>query len=102
MAVNQVSLFFYPPHWQQRLTTHPTALTDQGTPLQIAGAMPVESADAEPVSAAAVKEWLAENGFTEVEWGHGRTLQRGQVRSIFGLEKEVEVCMGDEAEEVTE
>jgi hypothetical protein len=102
VAVNQVSLFFYPPRWQQRLTHDPTALTDQGMPLQIADAVPVASADAAPVWATALKGWLADNGFTPVDWGQGSTLQRGQVRSIFGLEKEVEVSVGDEGGEVTE
>jgi hypothetical protein len=102
VAVNQVSLFFYLPRWQQRLTPAPNALTDQGTPLMIADAVPVAEADAAPVSTDVVKGWLAENGFTPVEWGHGRTLQRGQVRSIFGQEKEIEVCVGDVTGEATE
>jgi hypothetical protein len=101
VAVNQVSLFFYPPLWQQRLTPDPTARTAQGTPLLIADAVPVADVDVAPVSAAVVKAWLAENGFTPVEWGHGRILQRGQVWSIFGPEKEIDVCVGDEAGEAT-
>lgn len=102
MAVNQVSLFFYPPRWQQRRTPDPTALTDQGIPLQIVDAVPVTAADSPPVATAALKGWLAENGFAPADWGEGSILQRGQVRSIFGWEKEVEVSAGDEAGEVTD
>jgi hypothetical protein len=101
VAVNQVSLFFYPPRWQQRLTTpNPAALTDEGKPVQIAGAEQVVGTDAPTVPTAALKEWLTERGFAQVEWGV--TFQRGQVRSIFGLEKEIEVCVGDGAGEVTD
>lgn len=102
MAVNQVSLFFYPPRWQQRLTTEPTRLTGRGTPLQIADVVPSANADGPLVSAAAVKGWLVEQGFAPVEWDQAHTLQRGQVRSSFGLEKEIEVCVGDAAGEVTD
>ena len=38
MAVNQVSLFFYPPRWKQRLTPSPWARTDERKPVQIADA----------------------------------------------------------------
>lgn len=100
MAVNQVSLFFYPPRWRQRLTTpNPAALTDRGTPVQVAGAEPVTGADGPAVTTTAMKAWLADRGFAQVEWGV--TFQRGQVRSIFGPEKEIEVCVGDESGEVT-
>lgn len=101
MAVNQVSFFFYPPRWQQRLIAHPTALTDQGTPVQIADAVPVADSDAPPVSVAALVAWLGEQGFAPADWGEGSILQRGQVRSIFGPEKEVEVRVGREAGQVT-
>ena len=101
MAVNQVSLFFYPPRWQQRLTPEPKALTDEGKPVQIADAVSVAGADAPPLSAAAVNGWLAEQGFTPVEWGRGSVFERGQVRSIFGPEKEIEVSIGEEAGEIT-
>ena len=45
MAVNQVSLFFYPPRWKQRLTPDARAMTDEGKPLQIADAVRVEGAE---------------------------------------------------------
>jgi hypothetical protein len=102
VAVNQVSLFFYPPRWQQRLTPHLTAITDEGKPLHIADAVPVPGADTQPLLPAVVKGWLAEQGFTPVEWGRGSVFQRGQLLSIFGPEKEVEVSVSEEAGEVTE
>ena len=103
MAVNQVSLFFYPPRWEQRLTPDRTALPDQGTPLQnMVDAVPVAASDAPSVSAAALKAWLAEQGFVPADWGEGSILQRGEVRSVFGTEKEIEVSVGDEAGEATE
>jgi hypothetical protein len=73
-----------------------------GTPVQVAETERVADADAPAVPTAAVQAWLAERGFAPVEWGLGLTLQRGHVRSIFGPEKEVEVCLGDEAGEVAE
>lgn len=102
MAVNQVSLFFYPPRWQQLLRSDPTALTNEGKPLQIAHTVPVPNAIGLPVTKASMKKWLAEHGFTPVDWGEGLTFQRGQVRSYFGLEKEVEVSLGDVTGEVAE
>ena len=102
MAVNQVSLFFYPPRWRQRLRPASGMLTDQGTPVQIADAVPVAGADGPVVSAVSLKGWLTEYGFAPVEWGQGGTFQRGQVRSMFGLEKEIEVCVGDDSGEATE
>jgi hypothetical protein len=102
VAVNQVSLFFYPHRWQQRLTPHATALTDQDQHLQIADAVPVANVEGPAVSVTAVKAWLVENGFVPAEWGVSCILQRGQVQSIFGREKEIEVCVADEAGEFTD
>jgi hypothetical protein len=92
VAVNQVSLFLCPPRWR-RLTRHPKAF--------IADAVPDPAANAPPLPPAVVKGWLAEHGFTPVEWGRGHIFERGQLVSIFGPEKEIEVSVGDEAEEVT-
>jgi hypothetical protein len=101
MAVNQVSLFFYPPRWSQRLTVvDPTALTDDGTPVQIASAVPSESADEPPVAVAAVAAWLRDQGFTPVAWG--RAFERGRVRSMFGPEREIIVHVNGDAAEVTD
>jgi hypothetical protein len=102
VAVNQVSLFFYPPRWKQRLTPSPTAWTDEGKPVQIAEAVPVDGADGPPVPADVLKGWLTERGFIPVEWGRGSVFERGQVFSTFGPEKEIEVSVGEEAGEVTE
>jgi len=101
VAINQVSLSFYPPRWQERLTPHPRSLTDQGTPVQIAEAVPVEGVDGMPVSCDDFLEWLTQQGFTADDWGRGRVYYRGQVRSTFGTEKEIDVCFSDEAGEVT-
>jgi hypothetical protein len=101
VAVNQVSLFFYPPRWKQRLTPDPRARTDEGKPVQLVDAVPVAGAAAPPLSPDTVKEWLAERNFIPVEWGRGSVFERGQVRSIFGPEKEIEVSVGEEAGEVT-
>src|SRR6266850_2232556 len=100
VAVNQVSLAFYPPRWQQRLTPHPRSLTDQGTPLQIADAVPVEGADQPPISCDDFREWLTQHGFTAVDWGRGSVYHRGRVRSVFGVEKEIDVAVSDEAGEL--
>ena len=40
MAVNQVSLFFYPPRWGQRLTPDPAEVTDGNVPVLIADSVP--------------------------------------------------------------
>ncbi len=44
-----------------------------------------------------LKEWLTAEGFTPVEWSKNRVFQRGQVPSMFGTEKEIEVGVGEEA-----
>jgi hypothetical protein len=100
VAVNQVSLSFYPPRWQERLTPEPRSLTDLGTPVRIADAVPVEGAEEAAVSCDDFREWLRQQGFTAVDWGHGRVYYRGQVRSVFGVEKEIDVCFSDEAGEL--
>jgi hypothetical protein len=101
VAVNQVSLSFYPPRWQERLTPHPTSLTDQGTPVQIVDAVPVEGVEGPPVSCDDFRKWLTQQGFTAVAWGRGSVYYRGQVRSVFGKEKEIDVGFSDDAGEVT-
>ena len=101
MAVNQVSLSFYPPRWQERLTAHPRSLTDQGTPVQIADAVPVEGAIPAPVLCDDFREWITQQGFTAVEWGRGTEFHRGQVRSIFGTEQEIDLSFSDEGGELT-
>ena len=101
MAVNQVSLSFYPPRWKERLTPHPRSLTDQGTPVLIADAVPVEGAEQPAVLCDVFREWLAQQGFTAVDWGRGNVYYGGEVRSVFGVEKEIDVGFSDEAGEVT-
>jgi hypothetical protein len=101
VAVNQVSLSFYPPRWQERLTPHPRSLTDQGTPVQIADAVPAEGVEQPRVSCDNFREWLSQQGFAAVDWGRGRVYYRGEVRSVFGTEKEIDVCFSDEAGELT-
>jgi hypothetical protein len=101
MAVNQVSLFFYPLRWTQRLTPS-RGRTDAGTPVQIADAIPVEGATAAPVPVDTVKKWLLEQGFTPVDWRPARIFERGQVRSMFGCEKEIEVSVAEHAGEVVD
>ncbi len=100
--MNQVSLFFYPPRWRQRLTPDPTALNHEGKPVLVASSVPVDSAAGPPLPPEAVKAWLAGRGFTPVAWGRGQFFERGRVRSIFGPEKEVEVSVGERAGEVTD
>lgn len=101
MAVNQVSLFFYPPRWTQRLRAiDPTALTDAGTPVQVASAVRADGSDGPAVPVAAVAEWLTGEGFTPVPWE--RAFERGRVRSVFGPEREVIVHVNGDATEVAE
>jgi hypothetical protein len=102
VAVNQVSLTFYAPRWKQRLTTYPTARTFSGEPLQIADAVPAADEDAPFVQTGSIVGWLADQGFMPANWGRGSLFERGQVKSLFGLEKEIEVSVGDEAGEVTD
>jgi hypothetical protein len=100
MAVNQVSLFFYPPRWQQQVTTSTRGRTAAVTPIWIARAARAAN-DGPAVTGADLKAWLTEQGFTSVEWGKGNVFERGQVPSIFGPEKAIEVSVGEEAGEVT-
>lgn len=99
MAVNQVSLFFYLPGWQQQLTPAHGLLTDEGTTVQLASPVRTAGAEGEPLAADAIKDWLRENGFTPVEWGGGRVFERGQVRSIFGMEQDIIIHVNDEGGE---
>jgi hypothetical protein len=101
VAVNQVSLSFYPPRWQERLTPHPRSLNDEGAPVQIADDVPVGDAKQPPVSCSDFREWLTQQGFAAVDWGRGSVYYRGEVRSVFGTEKEIDVGFADEAGEVT-
>ena len=101
MAINQVSLFFYAPRWQQRLT--PTdGQTIAGEAMALASAVPIEGADDPRLDPDAVRAWFAERGFAAVDWGNGSVFQRGQVRSVFGSEQEIIVHVHDEAGEVAE
>jgi hypothetical protein len=100
--VNQVSLWFYAPRWRPRLTPRGKAFAHEGEPVHIVDAVSIPGADAPPIQPAVVKGWLAERGFSPVEWGRGSIFQSGQVWSIFGPEKEVEVNVGEEADEVTD
>jgi hypothetical protein len=56
MAVNQVSLYFYPPRRPQRRTSFALARADQGKPDQIANAPPVENAEGQAVLPVRLKE----------------------------------------------
>jgi hypothetical protein len=102
MAINQVSLFFYPPRRAQRLTPDPRLLTSGGRPVQIADAVP-SGADGQPsVGAGDVKAWLVEHEFADANWGRGWVLERGRIESIFGPEKEIQVNIAEEKGELTE
>jgi hypothetical protein len=93
VAVNQISLSLYSGRWRQRLT--------QNRAVFIADAVPDPTADAPPLPPAVVKGWLAERGFNLVKWGRGCVFERGQLLSIFGPEKEIEVSVNEEAGDVT-
>jgi hypothetical protein len=101
MAINQVSLFFYPPRWKQRLTPEPGTMTWAGKPVDIADAVP-SGAEAPPIAADAIRGWLLGQGFTVADWGDGWILQRGRIQSMFGLEKEVQVILAEEGGELVE
>ena len=102
MGMNQVSMFFYPPRWRQRLTPDPHALTSEGRPVQIADAVRDQSEEGPAVAGGDLKDWLSGQGFTVANWGQGDVFERGQVKSIFGVEKEIQVNVGEEAGEVVE
>jgi hypothetical protein len=101
MAVNQVSLFFYTPRWQQRLTEAPHGYTDEGKPVQLVDAVRIPLDEGPPVEFDSVRKWLVEQGFSVAGWGKGHIFEQGQVRSIFGTEKEIEISVDEEAGEVT-
>ena len=101
MAINQVSLFFYPPRWKQRLTPASGAMTPVGKPVRIADAVP-SGADAPPIPADELQAWLFGRGFTVADWGDGWILQRGQIQSMFGPEKEIQVNVGEAGGELLE
>jgi hypothetical protein len=102
MGWNQVSVFFYTPRWQQRLTSDPKALTYTGEPVQIASAVPVGGAAAPPVPVGAVVGSLAERGFTAVGWGEGRVFERGRVRAFGGPMPDIIAHINGEADDVTD
>jgi hypothetical protein len=102
VAVNQVSLFFYPLCWKQRLRDDPRALTDEGKPVQIVDAVRREDMDGPEVEVEEVTTWLAERGFTPAERGQNRIFQRGNVQSIFGIEQDIEVSISEECKCVTQ
>jgi len=95
MAVNQISLFFYPPRWQQRLVEAPHRLTDVSRPFQLVDAVRIPSDEGPAVEFDSVCNWLVARGFTVAEWREGRIFERGQVRSIFGIEKEIKISIGE-------
>jgi hypothetical protein len=101
VAVNQVSLFFYPPRWRQRLTAAPRAHTDQGAQVHIADAVHIAGADGPAVPAEELKAWLTERGFVATD-RNGSVFDRGLILSIFGHEKEMQVTIGEEACEITD
>jgi hypothetical protein len=77
-------------------------LTEAEKPMQLIESVPVTDSDARPLAPAEVKCWLTNQGFTPLEWGEGRVFERGQVHSTYGLEKEIEIRVGEVAEEVTD
>jgi hypothetical protein len=91
MAVNQVSLSFYPPRWQPQCTRP-----------HVVAAVRSEDSTGPVVNAAEVRAWLADRGFVPAGWGKGSVLEYGPVRSIFGPEKEIEVTVGEDGGEVTD
>jgi hypothetical protein len=104
MAVNQVSLFFLPPRWQKRILKKAVPF---GNPIETSSQglfeiVRIDDSVAPPVQAADVKAWLLERGFVSANWGDGRILEYGQVRSIFGQEKAIEVTVSEEAGENTD
>lgn len=102
MAINQVSLFFYPSGWRQRLTPDPRLMTSDGETVQIADAVRDPSGDGHAVAGGELKDWLSAQGFTVADWGQGGVFERGRVKSIFGHEKEIQIQVGEEAGEVVE
>ena len=102
MAINQVSLSFFSPRWDQRLTPDPSAQTDEGKPVQIADVVPVPGVGGHPLPVAAVTGWLTEQGFTTAGWGGGRVFERGLVRSMFGAERNTIVHVNGVAGEVSD
>jgi len=102
MAINQVSLFFYPPRWRQRLPPASGLQKWDGTSIQIADAVRDDSADGRAITRDEMNHWLAGQRFKVADWGYGRVFVRGRVRSMFGVEKEIQVNVTDEAAEVVE
>jgi hypothetical protein len=102
MGANQVSLSFYPQRWRERRTPDWTGLTDAEKPIQRIDSVPVTNSDGRPLPPAEVKSWLTDQGFTPLKWGEGHLFERGQVQSMFGLEKEIEITVCEVAEEVTD
>ena len=102
MAINQVSLFFYPPRWAQRLTPEAGCFTSAGQQVQVASAGPSGADDGPPIRAGDLKAWLVGHGFTEADWGSGWVLERGRIESMFGPEKEIQVNISEDGGELTE
>jgi hypothetical protein len=102
VGAHQISISFYPQRWQERRTPDWTLLTVSGDPIQLIDSVPVTDSDARTLAPAEVKSWLIQQGFTPLDWGEGRVFERGQVHSIFGPEKEIEISVCEVAEEVTD
>ncbi len=94
MAVNQVSLFFYPPRWKRYVEPKRSPAQDA----RVLSAAPSLEPDALPVEVHEVRAWLEKRGFAASELAD--TFRHGTVESIFGLEKEIEVDIGDERGEL--
>jgi hypothetical protein len=102
MGIEQVSLFLYPPRWQQHATPVPHSLTWENKPVQIVSAMPADHVDDAPVPPELLKDWLICSGFTQANWGDGDIFDRGQVRSIFGAQQEIQIHANRHDGEVAE
>jgi hypothetical protein len=89
VALNQVSLFFYPPRWRQQLTELPGTYGTDGKPARLAEVVRDPETAGPIASFAAIVGWLEEQGFTPVEWENRRCFHKGQVRSMFGPDTRV-------------
>jgi hypothetical protein len=102
MAANQISVSFYPVRWREHRIPDWTGLTEAEKPIQRIESVPVTNSDGCPLAPGDVKSWLTKQGFIPLEWGEGRVFERGQVHSISGMEKEIEITVCEATEEVTD
>jgi hypothetical protein len=91
MAINQVSLYFFPPRWQRRIIEEAVPLGGSTDSQELFEVARIGDSSDPPVQAADLKAWLLERGFAPAGWGAGSIWEFGQVRSFFGQEKEIEV-----------